>query len=259
MPDSLDDKIKRFERDVDVLRARDKEADDFKVRSEVFDEHTLKALYRIASSGLIQALGGPISTGKEANVFHAVGPHGRELAIKIYRIKTSDFKAMHEYIVGDYRFAHVRRTKKDVVFAWTKKEFRNLTRACKARVRVPEPLTYKGNVLVMQFIGRDGVACPPLKQAVTRLENVNDVYDATVEFMIRLYKDARLVHADLSEYNILIDDTANPVFIDMGQSVPVQHPRAPEFLQRDVDNVVRFFRQAGVRTSAVTVLREITQ
>jgi RIO kinase 1 len=259
LPDLIDDKIKRIERDVDELRVRDKEADDFKVRDEVFDELTLKALYRLASTGLIQALGGPISTGKEANVFHAIGPGGRELAIKIYRIRTSDFKAMHDYIQGDYRFANVRKTKKDVVFAWTKKEFRNLTRARKARVRVPEPLKYRENVLVMQFIGRDGVACPLLKHAVENLENVKEVYDATIEFMKRLYQDAHLVHADLSEYNILVDDQAEPVFIDMGQSVLVQHPRAQEFLQRDVGNVVKFFNEAGVRASAITVLREITK
>jgi len=259
LPDFIDDKIKRIERDIDELRVRDKEADDFKVRDEVFDELTLKALYRLASTGLIQALGGPISTGKEANVFHAIGPGGRELAIKIYRIRTSDFKAMHDYIQGDYRFANVRKTKKDVVFAWTKKEFRNLTRARKARVRVPEPLKYRENVLVMQFIGRDGVACPLLKHAVENLENVKEVYDATIEFMKRLYQDAHLVHADLSEYNILVDDQAEPVFIDMGQSVLVQHPRAQEFLQRDVGNVVKFFNEAGVRASAITVLREITK
>jgi len=259
LPDFIDDKIKRIERDIDELRVRDKEADDFKVRDEVFDELTLKALYRLASTGLIQALGGPISTGKEANVFHAIGQGGRELAIKIYRIRTSDFKAMHDYIQGDYRFANVRKTKKDVVFAWTKKEFRNLTRARKARVRVPEPLKYRENVLVMQFIGRDGVACPLLKHAVENLENVKEVYDATIEFMKRLYQDAHLVHADLSEYNILVDDQAEPVFIDMGQSVLVQHPRAQEFLQRDVGNVVKFFNEAGVRASAITVLREITK
>ena len=259
VPDFIDDKIKRIERDIDELRVRDKEADDFKVRDEVFDELTLKALYRLASTGLIQALGGPISTGKEANVFHAIGPGGRELAIKIYRIRTSDFKAMHDYIQGDYRFANVRKTKKDVVFAWTKKEFRNLTRARKARVRVPEPLKYRENVLVMQFIGRDGVACPLLKHAVENLENVKELYDATIEFMKRLYQDAHLVHADLSEYNILVDDQAEPVFIDMGQSVLVQHPRAQEFLQRDVGNVVKFFNEAGVRASAITVLREITK
>jgi RIO kinase 1 len=97
-----------------------------------------------------------------------------------------------------------------------------------------------------------------LKQAVENLGNVKEVYDATVEFMKRLYQDAHLVHADLSEYNILVDDQGDPVFIDMGQSVLVEHPRAQEFLQRDVSNVVKFFNEAGVQASPITVLREIT-
>jgi RIO kinase 1 len=255
--DLTDKKIERFERDVDRFRIRTKEADDFKVREDVFDEPTLKALYRLASSGLLHALGGVISTGKEANVFHALGPDRRELAIKIYRIKTSDFKAMNDYIAGDHRFTHVRRTKKDVVFAWTKKEFRNLNRAFAARVRVPEPLKYSKNILIMEFMGKDGVALPLLKQTIESLDNVEQVYETTIEFMKRLYRDAHLVHADLSEYNILIDELSNPVFIDMGQSVLADHPRAREFLRRDVSNVVNFFKESGLAASEVNVLREI--
>jgi RIO kinase 1 len=255
--DPINRKIERFEREVDKFRIREKEADDFKVREEVFDEYSLKALYRLASSGLIQALGGVISTGKEANVFHALGTDERELAIKIYRIKTSDFTTMQDYILGDYRFARVRRTKKDVVFAWTKKEFRNLARALKAHVRVPEPLKYRQNVLVMEFIGLDGVAFPLLKEAIHSLENIEEMYQTTIEFIKRLYADAGLVHADLSEYNILVDDQSRPVFIDMGQSVLTEHPRSQEFLRRDVSNVIKFFNEFGVAATEDAVLSEI--
>jgi RIO kinase 1 len=256
--DLIDKKIERIDRDVDKLRVRNKEADDFKVREEVFDELTLKVLYRLASSGLIQALGGVISTGKEANVFHALGPDKRELAIKVYRIKTSDFKAMQNYILGDHRFAHVKKTKKDVVFAWTKKEFRNLTRALNARVCVPEPVKYRDNVLVMEFMGKDGIAFPLLKQAINNVANIEQFFQTTIEFMKRLYSDARLVHADLSEYNILVDEQCNPVFIDMGQSVLLEHPRAQEFLRRDVSNVIKFFNEHGLTASENALLREIT-
>ncbi len=258
MPKLTDDRIKRFERAVDALRIRDKEADDFKVRDEVFDEPTLKALYSLSSNGVIKALGGSISTGKEANVFHALGPEDAELAIKIYRIKTSDFKAMQDYIIGDHRFTRVRRTKKDIVFAWTKKEFRNLVRACKAQVRVPEPIKYKQNVLVMEFMGHDGVAFPLLKHAAANVQDIDGVYKTTISFMRQLYQKARLVHADLSEYNILLDSRERPIFIDMGQSVLLDHPHARTFLQRDVSNVVNFFRAAGVDASDVKALHEIT-
>ncbi len=258
MPKSTDERIKRFERAVDALRMRNREADDFKVTEEVFDEPTLKALYTLSSNGVINSLGGSISTGKEANVFHALGPDGTELAIKIYRITTSDFKAMQDYIIGDHRFTHVRRTKKELVFAWTKKEYRNLMRACSARVRVPEPIKYKQNVLVMEFMGKDGVACPLLKHAIATVQDPGSVYKTTLRFMKKLYQNAHLVHADLSEYNILIDREEKPIFIDMGQSVLLDHPYASTFLKRDVKNVVNFFRMAGVHTSEAEALYEIT-
>ncbi len=253
-----DEKIKRFERAVDALRIRNKEADDLKVRDEVFDEPTLKALYSLSSKGVIKALGGSVSTGKEANVFHALGPEDAELAIKIYRIKTSDFKAMQDYIIGDHRFTHVRRTKKDLVFAWTKKEFRNLSRAYNAQVRVPKPIKYKQNVLVMEFMGKDGIAFPLLKHASPNVKKIESVYEMIIELMKKLYQNAGLVHADLSEYNILLDNKQKPVFIDMGQSVLLDHPHAGMFLQRDVSNVVNFFQAAGVKASEIEALHEIT-
>jgi RIO kinase 1 len=77
--------------------------------------------------------------------------------------------------------------------------------------------------------------------------------------MKRLYRDARLVHADLSEYNILIDEQGDPVFIDMGQSVLTDHPRAQEFLRRDVSNIIKFFNEYGFAASEITVLREIIE
>src|SRR5665647_1201862 len=185
--DLIDKKIERIDRDIDKLRIRNKEADDFKVREEVFDELTLKVLYRLASSGLIQALGGVISTGKEANVVHALGPDKRELAIKVYRIKTSDFKAMQDYILGDHRFAHVKKTKKDVVFAWTKKEFRNLTRASNVGVRVPEPVKYRDSP--RHGIYRKKWYCLSTSEASdkqsgehrTILANDNRVYEKTLQ------------------------------------------------------------------------------
>jgi len=62
-----------------------------------------------------------------------------------------------------------------------------------------------------------------------------------------LYRDAQLVHGDLSEYNILVDPgSLTPVFIDMGQSVTLDHLNSDEFLCRDIDNMTRFFSKSGV-------------
>ena len=58
-----------------------------------------------------------------------------------------------------------------------------------------------------------------------------------------LYNKAELVHGDLSEFNILYSD--QPYLIDMGQSVTRDHPRALQFLMRDIRNMNRFFKKRG--------------
>lgn len=241
-----DNRMKRIDERIDEYRTKIKDSNALKAESGVFDTPTLKALYTFASKGIITAMGGVVSTGKEADVFHAIGENGREMAIKIYRINTSDFQKMQDYLIGDPRFSNVRGTKKDIVFAWTKKELRNLERAREAGVRAPEPFTSERNILIMEFIGHDGVAAPRLKDI--RLEDPEKVYKTTAEYMRLLYQEAKLVHGDLSEYNILLYEE-EPVIIDMGQAVMLEHPMAREFLARDVKNIVRYFKKMGVDCS----------
>ncbi|HTY89995.1 MAG TPA: serine protein kinase RIO [Methanocella sp.] len=239
-------KMKSIDKRIDEYHFKIKDSSDLKAESGVFDTPTLKTLYTLSSKGIITAMGGVVSTGKEADVFHAIGENGRELAIKIYRINTSDFQKMQDYLIGDPRFSNVRGTKKDIVFAWTKKEQRNLERAAEVGVRAPEPIISERNILIMEFIGKDGVSAPRLKDI--RLEQPQQVYDVVAEYMHLLYQKARLVHGDLSEYNILLYEE-KPVIIDMGQAVMLEHPMAREFLARDVKNVVRYFKKSGAKCS----------
>ena len=72
----------------------------------------------------------------------------------------------------------------------------------------------------------------------------------------KLYQDAGLVHADLSEFNILMHDGV-VVIHDMGQSVEKGHQLAHEFLVRDVNNLCRYFEKLGVCRDKEKVLDEI--
>ncbi|VVB69215.1 RIO-type serine/threonine-protein kinase Rio1 [uncultured archaeon] len=233
-------KDEEFDTQIDILRTRIKDSDDLNVEDAVFDSRTLMDLYSLSSKGIIDALGGSICTGKEANIFRALGS-GKELALKIYRISTSNFKAMQDYLHGDPRFGSVKGTKRAIVSAWTKKEFRNLTRAEEAGVRVPHPIAMRGNILVMDFVGQNDHAAPQLKDAGLEVEEAKRVFGRLVEYISLLYHKAGLVHADLSEFNILY--TGEPVIIDMGQSVTLDHPMARKFLERDITNIVRYFQK----------------
>jgi len=234
---SIDRIENRFDRKIAELGIRVRDMDQLKVREDVFDEVTLLSLYRLVHKGWITAIGGSISTGKEANVFFGER-NEMDLAIKIYRIRTANFNAMSEYIIGDRRFAGIRRTRKDIVFAWTRKEYSNLLRAHEAGLPVPRPLVWDRNILIMEFLGEDERPYPQLR--VAEMEDPVLAYSEILDDIRILYQKAGLVHADLSEYNILAGDRL--YIIDMGQAVMQDHPRALHFLVRDIANINRFFR-----------------
>lgn len=259
---STSKKIKSIDKRIDGFKKKIKDSEDLKVQDEVFDTATLLALHKLASKGYLDALGGSVSTGKEANVFHAIKLNytQQELAVKIYRINTSNFKAMQAYLIGDVRFRNIRHKKKDLILAWTRKEFRNLTRAKEAGLTVPRPLVTERNILIMEFIGKDNIPFPHLREVNLDYEQAVELESKIEEFMLRLFKDAELVHGDLSEYNILIDpDSLIPVFIDMGQSVTLEHINAKDFLVRDIANMARFFKKFGVRVDEDALLLKILQ
>jgi len=255
MSGKIDKQMRQIEDKRDKNRIFKKDSSFLKTEENVFDVPTLKLLYTLSNKGFIQELGGSISTGKEANVFYATGTEG-EIAVKIYRISSSTFKAMDPYILKDPRFTHIRHSRKDIIFAWTQKEFQNLLRIQKAYIRSPRPIACNRNILLMEFMGKDGISYPPLKE--TKLEEPRIIYDQIIESMRRMYVRASLVHADLSEYNILMDtENAEAIIIDVGQAVTLNHPNARDFLLRDIENIKRFFKKYGIEEETKDIVERI--
>ncbi len=249
---SLEETQEKFDREIEEMGVRIKDADQMKVRGDVFDEVTLIALYKLVHKKRISAIGGSISTGKEANVFFGEEDE-RNIAIKIYRIQTANFKAMGEYLMGDRRFSSIRGSRKEIIFAWTKKEYSNLMRAHDAGIPVPEPLAFDRNILLMEFLGEDERPYPQLR--VAEIDDPAATYREILGYMKTLFSVARLVHADLSEYNILYAE--RPYIIDMGQAVGLDHPRAAAFLFRDVKNINRFFSRYCDVQNEEEIMQEI--
>jgi len=259
-----DKELRRIDEYLDKFRFKEKGMEDRKIYEEVLDLRTLKALYKLSAKGYIKALGGVISTGKEANVFYADGFFdGKDvpMAVKIYRIETSEFYKMDEYLFGDKRFDLRRISKKDLIFIWTEKEFRNLQRAYDAEVNVPQPFVHFKNIILMEFLGEDEIPAPTLADLGSELKelvDVEDFFEEIIKNVEKLYKRAELVHADLSEYNIVLFKD-KPYFIDMGQSVLIDHPYARQYLERDLKNVLRFFSKFGVKVDLEDLLDEIAK
>jgi RIO kinase 1 len=111
-------------------------------------------------------------------------------------------------------------------------------------------------VLLMEFIGKNGVSAPSMKEQQPR--NPRKIYETLLTYLRKLYLKAELVHGDLSEYNIMIWN-GHPILFDVSQAVPASHPMAAFLLHRDLANLNRFFSNLGVKVlSAEECYRRVT-
>lgn len=251
-------------------RRRREMADGFKknkVVNEVLDKPTVMTLYRMITDGILSGVNGSVSAGKESLVFWGLGPAGEDVALKIYLVSTSNFKRRQAYMEGDPRFASVKRGTRNMVYLWARKEFRNLTQCAEAGIPVPRPIHVANNVLAMEFIGTGhapdsgtggGARGRPAAQLLHWPVDYSD-YRGALSMLRDMYAKANLVHGDYSEYNIFKVHGRGLVVFDLGSAVDRRHPNARMFLQRDINNITRFFEKKGVSVDdAGRIMEEIT-
>ncbi|CAO1365075.1 unnamed protein product [Diamesa serratosioi] len=219
------------------------------------DECSRLILYKMINSRLLENVDGIISTGKEAVILHADTDQSneeyenlpKEVAIKVFSTTLNEFKQRDRYIKDDYRFKDKfsKQNNRTVINLWAEKEKHNLTRLKKCGILCPDVIVQKKHILVLSFIGENTRPAPKLKEARLSDAELIVAYEEIVGIMKKMYKEARLVHADLSEYNILWHENKCWI-IDMAQSVEPIHPSALEFLMRDCGNITNFFEKRGV-------------
>ena len=283
---SLDDHIKNLSRHATKLKLSDFEAgiggkgyvgggaekSDRATSEQVLDPRTRMMMLQMLNRNLVSEINGVISTGKEANVYHAVtvpqegnDPSAENAAvsplhraIKVYKTSILVFKDRDKYVTGEYRFrqGYNKSSNRAMVKVWAEKEYRNLRRLHSAGIPCPEPVYLKAHVLVMAFLGNSkGWPAPRLRDVEFEsslpetevLAKWRDIYIVLLGYMRKMYQTCRLVHADLSEYNLLYHQD-KLFMIDVSQSVEHDHPRSLEFLRMDIKNVSDFFSRKGVDT-----------
>ncbi len=224
----------------------------FKTDKGVFDEFTKRTLFELQSKGMFDEVNIPLKVGKESNVF--VAKHeGKNIIIKIYRMQNCDFLRMFGYIKQDPRYNFLKQHRRQVIMAWTQREYKNILRAQKSGTRVPAPLAWRNHILVEEFIGDGDIAAPPLKDCPP--QNPNKFFEDLIIQVQKMYAGG-LVHGDLSSFNIL-NHNEKPVIIDFSQSTLTKTPNAQELLIRDIKNITNYFIKLGVKCQTEELLQKI--
>ncbi len=219
----------------------------FETVEEVFDSATLRALLELVRRRVVYEIKGAVSAGKEARVYWGKDFERRDVALKIFLTSSAEFrKGIVKYLEADPRFSgKVPSSTRKLYSLWAKKEYSNYSRMYRAGVSVPKPVAVYENILVMDFIGSEGVPAPLLKDLDLGLEELEALFENIAEDLERMVSKARLVHGDFSEYNIMIWRGRHYI-IDVSQAVALDHPNARDYLLRDLTNIVRFFRKRGL-------------
>jgi RIO kinase 1 len=242
-----------FPRRKERFEDRRKEGQQRKLLDEFFDHSALLAISRLISQGQFESIDYPVSTGKEGGVFRATVEGGFR-AVKVYRIGNNVLRHLPAYAMEELSRDASTTNRARLIYAWTRREHTILRRMRAAGVRCPEPYGYLRNVLVMEFIGLEGLQAPRLQDVV--VENATELYERLVEEIRRMVVDAKLVHGDLSPYNVLYY-YGEPVLIDVAQAIPTDHPQAPALLKRDVTHFAKYFSKLGVDTGADEMLERV--
>jgi len=214
-----------------------------------YNSYDLLALNALVKGEIIDALGMPLGMGKEADVLEALTPSGEGVAVKFHRlgrVSFRDTRRKREYLSGRHGVSWLYQSR-----LAAEKEHYALSLTFNAGVSVPKPIYHNRHTIVMQRIeGRQ-------LSEVNQLDDPESLLNGIIENVHKAYKSG-VIHADLSEFNILVSTEGGLFIIDWPQYIPPNHPNALEILGRDVKNVLTYFkRKFGVERELEDVLRVI--
>lgn len=193
------------------------------------------ALNALVKRKVLEAFGMPIGVGKESDIYECLTPQGERVAVKFHRLGSISFRNIMK----------LRGYVKDVKYSsWlliariaAEREFRALKITYDLGISVPRPIDRNRHVIVMSVI--EGTELENLIE----LYNPSEVFYEIVSNIRKTYMEAKIIHCDLSGFNILIKPDNHILIIDWPQYVSIKHPNAEELLKRDVKNVVVLFKR----------------
>ncbi len=192
------------------------------------------AINGLVKASVLEAFGKPLGVGKEADVFDALNSSGERVAVKFHRLGRISFRQ----IIRKRSYSSQRSA------SWlyqsrlaAEREYQALQILFPHRVAVPKPIGQNRHVIVMGMIEGAELA------DYTEIPKPKKVLAEILLNIRKAYLKAGIIHADMSEYNVILKPDNHILIIDWPQHVTKDHPNADELMARDVRNILRYFKR----------------
>jgi len=215
-----------------IIRDSSKNEIGYTLNSIAYD---LLALHTLVEKNIVSQLGPLIGKGKESDVYSCMDDNENIYALKIYRMGRTSFKSIKRSrdLTGErshLSWLYINRLA-------AKKEFEVLKMIYKLNLNTPKPIGYNRHIVVMSYLrGKELVYYKSIK-------NPDKIFNRIIKQMEIIYQKANIIHGDLGEFNIVLDEKGNILIIDWLQWIPSDHPNATSILERDIRNVCNFFQK----------------
>jgi RIO kinase 2 len=189
------------------------------------------AINNLVKEGVIASFGQSLGVGKEADVYDALSPAGKRIAIKFHRLGRISFRQTRR----KRGYAREHSSWLFLSHIAAEKEFEAMKLVYENGVSVPEPISHNRHIIAMGII--EGAQLSKYKD----IGKAEKVLREILRNVRKAYLKAGLIHGDLSEYNIILEPDGHILIIDWPQAVKTDHANAVELLERDLKNVLTFF------------------
>ncbi len=195
--------------------------------------YDLLALHTLVKKNIISQLGPFLGKGKESDVYSCMDDDENIYALKVFRMGRTSFKHIKQLrsLVGDRKhlsWLYVNRLA-------AKREYEALEKISTLNLDTPKPIGYNRHIVIMEYLrGKELVHCRDIADAEV-------IFNDIIEQVRLIYREAKMIHGDLGEFNIVIDEEGNILIIDWLQWVPTDHPNARILLERDIENLCNYF------------------
>jgi len=193
------------------------------------------AINALVKAGVLEEFGKPLGVGKESDVYDALTPKGEQVAVKFHRLGRTSFRKtrrLRGYIAQRHHVSWLYQSR-----LAAEKESEALKIVRRYGVAVPKPISQNRHVVVMGMI--EGAELAEFNEVPNPEKTLREI----LSNIRKGYVEAGVIHADLSEFNVILQPNWHILIIDWPQFVKKDHPNAEQLLERDIQNIVRFFKR----------------